>query len=179
MTYIILFLIIISYIYFPKIHFHEIVIEELKILNKQKKGKLQLLIFYLIPILLWILFFFYITENEISTFDKNIGNYVSIISIFCGFLLNISVFLDTILSKIIDRGKVKDKQEMKEISREVNVIVNYTLLVGFIFLILCIIEIFFGVNKYIVVFIITFGIHFFIGIMMVYRVIYILTRNTY
>ena len=31
----------------------------------------------------------------------------------------------------------------------------------------------------IVVFIITFGIHFFIGIMMVYRVIYILTRNTY
>jgi len=53
------------------------------------------------------------------------------------------------------------------------------LLVGLVFLIFCAFGLFFGINKYTTASIVSLGIHFFLGIIMIYRNIYILTKNSY
>ena len=93
---ILLISILFFYILFPKIHSHDVVIEEMKILYRSKWGKIQISIFILFPILVGVVCFFIVSDEKIKEFYENIGNYLSIISILCGFLLNISVFLDSI-----------------------------------------------------------------------------------
>ena len=171
--FLIIFLCII-YIFFPKIHLHEIVVEEFRLLKKE--SKIQAFIFYIFPIIsgIFISHFPDVGKN----FDENMGNYLAIVSIFSGFLLNIAVFLDTVISKLSEKRRIKE-EGIKKISKEVNTIVHYSLLVGFLFLMLCILEIFFGYNKWIMRLILISGIHFLIGMLMIYRAIYLMTKNAY
>lgn len=163
----------IVYIFFPKIHLHEIVIEEFKLLKKE--SKIEAFLFFIFPIISGILISYF--PNVEKNFNENMGNYLAIVSIFSGFLLNIAVFLDTVISKLSEKRRIKE-EGIKKISKEVNTIVHYSLLVGFLFLILCILEIFFGYN-WIIIFILISGIHFLFGILMVYRAIYLMTKNAY
>lgn len=176
---ILLISILFFYILFPKIHSHDVVIEEMKILYRSKWGIFQILIFVLFPISVGVVCFFIVSDEKIKDFYGNIGNYLSIISIFCGFLLNISVFLDSVLGKIIEKRKMTDIEDINYVFKEINTIINYTLLIGFIFLMFCAFGLFFGINKYITASIVSLGIHFFLGIIMIYRNIYLLTKNSY
>lgn len=164
----------IIYIFFPKIHLHEIVVEEFRLLKKE--SKIQAFIFYVFPIISGILISRFPDVGK--NFDENMGNYLAIVSIFSGFLLNIAVFLDTVISKLSEKQRIKE-EGIKKISKEVNTIVHYSLLTSFLFLILCILEIFFGYNKWIMRLILISGIHFLIGMLMVYRAIYLMTKNAY
>lgn len=165
---------LLSYIFFPKIHLHEIVTEEFKLLKKE--SKIEASLFFLFPIISGILISYF--PNAEKILEKNMGNYLAAVSIFSGFLLNMAVSLNTVISKLSEKQRIKE-EGIKKISKEVNTIVHYSLLVGFLFLMLCILETFFGYNKWIMGFILITGIHFLTGMLMVYRAIYLVTKNAY
>lgn len=173
----IMFLIIVAcimYIFFPKIHLHEIVVEEFRLLKKE--SKLQAFIFYIFSIILGV--FMSRFPNVVNSFDKNIGNYMVAVSIFIGFFLNISVLLNSVISKLSEKKRIKEGV-IKQISKEVNTVIHYSILAGLVFLMLCVWNTLLGYNKWIMILILIVGIHFLATVLMIYRVIYLITKNLY
>lgn len=171
----IMFLIIflfIAYIFFPKIHLHEIAIEEFRLLKKE--SWLQAFIFYVFPVILGILVSCF--PNAVNSLYENMGNYMMAVSIFIGFFLNISLLLSLVISKLSEKGRVKEGA-VKQVSKEVNTIIHYSILMGFVFLTLCMLEILLGYNKWIIILIFTVGIHFLTAILMAFRALYLITKN--
>lgn len=172
-----MFLIIVAcimYIFFPKIHLHEIVLEEFRLLKKE--NKLQAFIFYIFPVILGILISRF--PNLYDSLDENMGNYMVCVSIFIGFFLNISVLLNSVISKLSKKGRVKE-EAVKQISKEVNTVIHYSILTGLVFLILCVWNIILGYNKWIMILILIIGVHFLATALMIYRAIYLITKNLY
>ena len=173
----IMFLIIVAcimYIFFPKIHLHEIVVEEFRLLKKE--SKLQAFIFYAFPIKLGILISRF--PNVYDSLDKNMGNYMVAVSVFIGFFLNISVLLNSVISKLSEKGRFKEGA-VRQISKEVNTVIHYSILAGLVFLMLCMLEMSFGYNRWIMILILIVGIHFLTAILMDCRALYLITKNTY
>ena len=173
----IMFLIIVAcimYIFFPKIHLHEIVVEEFRLLKKE--SKLQAFIFYAFPINLGILISRF--PNVYDSLDKNMGNYMVAVSVFIGFFLNISVLLNSVISKLSEKGRVKEGA-VRQIFKEVNTVIHYSILAGLVFLMLCMLEMSFGYNRWIMILILIVGIHFLTAILMDCRALYLITKNTY
>ena len=171
----IIFLIIaacIMYIFFPKIHLHEIVVEEFRLLKKE--SKVQAFMFYIFPVISGVLVSRFL--NALNSLDKNIGSYMIEVSVFIGSLLNISVLLSSVISKLLEKGKVKEAA-IRQISKEVNTIIHYSILIGFIFLLLCVLEILLGYDKWIGILILITAIHFLSAILMSFRALYLITRN--
>jgi hypothetical protein len=162
------------YIFFPKIHLHEIFVEEFRLLKKE--SKLQVFIFYIFPVISGVLISQF--PNVWYNLDKNMGNYMVIVSIFIGFLLNVSIFLSSVISKLSEKGRVKEGS-VKQVSKEVNTVIHYSILVGLVFLTLCMLEMSLGYNKWIITLILTVGIHFLTAILMTCRAIYLITKNVY
>lgn len=172
-----MFLIIVAcimYIFFPKIHLHEIVLEEFRLLKKE--NKFQAFIFYIFPIILGV--FMSRFSNVYDSFDENMGNYMACVSIFIGFFLNISVLLNSVISKLSEKKRIKEGV-IKQISKEVNTVIHYSILAGLVFLILCVWNTLLGYNKWIMILILIVGIHFLTTALMIYRSIYLITKNLY
>ena len=173
----IIFLIIllcVMYIFFPKIHLHEIAIEEFRLLKKE--SGFQVFIFYIFPVISGVLISQF--SNVWYNLDKNIGNYMVIVSIFIGFLLNVSIFLSSVISKLSEKGRVKEGS-VKQVSKEVNTVIHYSILVGLVFLTLCMLEMSLGYNKWIMMLILITAIHFLTSILMAFRALYLITKNMY
>jgi hypothetical protein len=161
------------YIFFPKIYLHEIFVEEFRLLKKE--SKFQAFVFYIFPVISGVLISQF--PNVWYNFDKNMGNYMVIVSIFIGFLLNISVLLNSVISKLSEKGRVKEGT-VRQVSKEVNTVIHYSILVGLVFLTLCVLEMSLGYNK-IIILILTVGIHFLTSILMACRDLYLITKNAY
>ena len=164
----------IMYIFFPKIHLHEIVVEEFRLLKKE--SKVQAFMFYIFPVISGVLVSRF--PNVYDSLDENIGNYMVCVSIFIGFFLNISVLLNSVISKLSEKKRIKEGV-IKQISKEVNTVIHYSILVGFIFLILCVWNTLLGYNTWTMILILIVGIHFLVTALMIYRAIYLITKNLY
>ena len=162
----------IMYIFFPKIHLHEIVAEEFRLLKKE--SRLQSFIFYIFPIILGVFISHF--PNAVNRLDKNMGNYMVCVSIFIGFFLNISVLLNSVISKLSEKKRIKEGA-VKQISKEVNTVIHYSILTGLVFLMLCVWNTLLGYNKWIMILILIVGIHFLSAMLMTCRALYLITKN--
>lgn len=116
--------------------------------------------------------------NVVNILDENIGNYMVAVSIFIGFFLNISVLLNSVISKLSEKKRIKEGV-IKQISKEVNTVIHYSILAGLVFLMLCVWNILLGYTTWIMILILIVGIHFLATVLMIYRAIYLITKNLY
>ena len=191
LTILMMIMILLGYLLFSRIHLHGIFIEQFRTMKKIKKistveeidekkirknknilvyNWIEIILFYIVPVFFSIIFFlFFLSKNKTNSFNENIGNISTIITIFCGFLMNAVLFIDSLYEKTAEKKR-------KEILSELSINTNYTLLVGFSTLIFILGYVFFSENLIILFLIITLLIHFVFGVLLVFNIIFSLNN---